>query len=102
MKNSNISEKDLTDYERLDAMTDEDIDFSENPPMTEEMFARAVRLPPLNVREPREELTVKLDRDVAKYYGDMGSQYHGVINFLLRRHMQEQLKKPVQPRARRA
>ena len=33
---------DETDYERLAAMTDEDIDFSDNPEMTAEMFANAV------------------------------------------------------------
>jgi uncharacterized protein (DUF4415 family) len=84
-------------------MTDEDIDFSEIPPITDEMFGRGVLYPPLKEREPREELTVKLDRDVAKWYRDMGSQYHGIINFLLRRYMQERLRKRAQqPKARRA
>ena len=93
MKKSNTSKKDRTDYKRLDAMTDEDIDFSEIPPVTEEMFARAVAFPPLSVRLPKEELPVRLDRDVAKWYRDMGSQYHPLINFLLRRYMQEESRK---------
>src|SRR5215212_5939394 len=100
MKKSSTSRESGTDFERLDAMTDEDIDFSEIPPLTDEMLARAVRLPPLNVREPREELTMKVDRDVAKYYHGMGPQYHGVINYLLRLYMQEQSKKQGQPKAR--
>ena len=83
-------------------MTDDDIDFSEIPPITEEMFARGVVRPPLSVTEPREELIVKLDRDLAKWYRDMGSHYHGLINFLLRRYMQEELRKPARPKARRA
>lgn len=102
MKKSNTSKKDGTDYERLAAMTDEDIDFSEIPPITEEMLARAVVRPGLKVTEPREELTVKLDRDLAKWYRDMGPQYHGLINFLLRRYMQEELRKPDRSRTRRA
>jgi uncharacterized protein (DUF4415 family) len=100
MKKSNTSKKDRTDYKRLDAMTDEDIDFSEIPEWTDEMFDRAVAFPPLSVREPREELPVRLDRDVAKWYRDMGSQYHPLINFLLRRYMQEQTRKR-RPRTRR-
>jgi hypothetical protein len=33
---------DQTDWKRIDAMTDDDIDFSDNPEATPEMFARAV------------------------------------------------------------
>jgi len=102
MKKSGTSKKYGTDFERLDAMKDEDIDLSEIPEITEEMFARGVLLPPLKVREPREDLRVRLDRDVAKWYRDMGPEYHGIINFLLRRYMQERLRKPARSRARRA
>jgi hypothetical protein len=66
MKKSNTSKKQGTDYERLDAMTDDDIDFSEILPITDEMFARGVARPPRSVTEPREQLTVTLDRDLAK------------------------------------
>ena len=102
MKKSNTSEKDGTDYERLDAMRDEDIDFSEIPPITDEMFARGVLRPGLSVTHPREEFTVKLDRDLAKWYRDMGSEASTIINFVLRRYMQEELRKPARPKARRA
>jgi hypothetical protein len=84
MKKSNTSKKQGTDYERLDAMTDDDIDFSEIPPITDEMFARGVARPPRSVTEPREQLTVTLDRDLAKCY------------------MQEESRKPARPKARRA
>jgi len=33
----------LTDWERLKNMTDDDIDYSDNPEWTDEMFARATR-----------------------------------------------------------
>ena len=42
------------------------------------------------------------DRDLAKWYRDMGPHYHGIINYLLRRHMQERLRKLAEPKARRA
>jgi len=72
MKRLNTSKKDETDYDRLDAMRDEDIDFSEIPPITDEMFGRGVARPPLSVTHPREAFTLKLDRDLAKWYRDMG------------------------------
>jgi uncharacterized protein (DUF4415 family) len=99
MKKSSISKNCGTDFERLDAMADEDIDFSEIPEITEEMFARGVVVPPVNVREPREQMILKIDRDVAKWLRDRGEGYQGLINFLLRRYMQETLRKP---KARRA
>lgn len=101
MKKSPTSKKYGTDFERLDAMTDEDIDCSEIPPITPEMFARGVVVPPLKDREPREEMTVKIDRDLAAWYRDRGG-VGGIINFLLRRHMQERIGKPKQARTRRA
>ena len=102
MKKSNISKKDGTDYERLDAMTDEDIDFSEIPPITDEMFGRGVMRPGLSVTHPREEFTVNLDRDLAKWYGDMGQDSSTIINLVLRRYMLQELRKPARPKARRA
>jgi len=102
MKKSSTSKKYGTDFKRLDAMTDEDIDFSEIPEATEEMFARGVMRPGLSVTHPREEFTVKLDRDLAKWYGDMGQDSSTIINLVLRRYMQEELRKPARPKARRA
>ena len=102
MKKSNTSEKFGTDFERLDAMKDEDIDLSEIPEITDEMFARAVVHPGLKVTEPREEMILKIDRDLAAWYQSQGEGYQGLINFILRRYMQEELRKRAQPKARRA
>jgi len=83
-------------------MTDEDIDFSDLPEATPEMLARGVVFPPLKVREPREELTLSVDRDVAEWYRSLGEGYQGLINLLLRAHMQERLRKQRQRPTRRA
>jgi uncharacterized protein (DUF4415 family) len=101
MKKLSTSKKYGTDLERLDAMKDEDIDFSDIPEITDEMFARGVVVPPLKDREPREEMTVKIDRDLAAWYRDRGG-IGGIVNFLLRRHMQEVAGRPKLPRTRRA
>lgn len=83
-------------------MSDEDIDFSEIPEWTDEMFARAVVVPPLEVREPKEELLVKLDRDLAAWYRDMGEGQNVMINFALRRFMQQESRRKRRTRSRRA
>jgi len=102
MKKSSTSKKSGTDLKRLAARRDEDIDFSEIPEITDEMFARGVVNPGLKITRPREKFTVNLDRDLAKWYRDMGPAYPGIINFVLRRYMQEELRKPARPKARRA
>ena len=102
MKKSRTSKKYGTDFERLDAMKDEDIDFSDIPPVTPEMFARSVVMPPLSVREPKEELILRIDRDLAAWYRDMGEGQNRMINFALRRFMQEELRRKRRARTRRA
>jgi len=42
MNNEFTSSKSQTDWERLDAMSDRDIDLSDRPEITPEMFAKAV------------------------------------------------------------
>ena len=102
MKKTNTSNKYGTDFERLDAMKDEDIDLSEIPEATDEYFARAVVLPPLHVREPREELLVKLDRDLATWYRDLGAEQNVMLNFALRRFLKEEARRKRQTQTRRA
>ena len=101
MKKSRTSKKYGTDFERLHAMTDEDIDFSDLPEATPEMLARMVVRPPLNVREPKGELTLRVDRDVLKWLRSRGPGYDTVINLVLRAHMEEELRKPRKSRTRR-
>jgi hypothetical protein len=42
MNRESLSVKSLTNWDRLSAMTDEDIDFSDSPEATPEMFANAI------------------------------------------------------------
>ena len=101
MKKSNTLKKDGTDYERLDAMRDEDIDFSEIPPITDEMLARGVVRQNV-LTQTKEELTLRIDTDVLEWFQSRGRGWETLINFLLRRYMQEELRKPPRPKARRA
>ena len=80
---------DETDYERLDAMTDEDIDFSDNPEMTAEMFANAVVRRGLKPIPRKKQLTLRIDSDVVEWYQKQGPGYQTRINALLRAYMKE-------------
>ena len=97
MKKSNTLKKDGTDYERLDAMRDEDIDFSEIPPITDEMLARGVVRQNV-LTQTKEESTLRIDTDVLEWFQSRGRGWETLINFLLRRYMQEELRKPPRPK----
>ncbi len=69
-----------TDWERVNRMTDEEIDTSDIPPLTEDFFRRArVRLPKRKVK-----VTVAMDEDVLAWFKDSGRDYKHRINAALR------------------
>ena len=94
MKKSRTSKKSRTDWKRLDAMKDEDIDLSEIPAITPEMFARAVVRRNLKPVARKEQLTLRIDSEVLKWYRRQGPGYQTRINSLLRAYMEEHARKP--------
>ena len=86
MKKLQIGE---TDLKRLDAMTDEDIDFSENPEVPAEMFARGIVRRGLKPLVRKKQLTLRVDSDVVDWYKKQGPGYQTRINSLLRAYMKE-------------
>ena len=75
-----------TDWERVDAMSDEDIDTSDIPPLDEAFFANAqVRLPKRKV-----PITINLDPDVLVWFRALGKSYQTQINAALRTYMKAQ------------
>jgi uncharacterized protein (DUF4415 family) len=94
MRKSSTSKKSETDWKRLRAMKDEDIDLSDIPAITPEMFARAVVRRNLKPVTRKEQLTLRVDSDVVKWYRRQGRGYQTRINSLLRAYMEEHLRKP--------
>lgn len=91
MKKNATSKKLSTDFKRLDAMTDAEIDFSDIPEVTPEMFAKGVvrrGLRPITKRQ----LTLRLDSDVIEWFRAQGNGYQTKMNALLRAYMEEHLK----------
>lgn len=89
---SGKSKTDETDYERLDAMKDEDIDFSDNPEVPPEMFARGIIRRGLKPIPRKKQLTLRVDSDVVDWYKNQGRGYQTRINSLLRAYMEEHLR----------
>jgi uncharacterized protein (DUF4415 family) len=83
------SQTDQTDWKRIDAMKDEDIDFSDVPEITPEMFARAVRRRNFKVIPRKKQITLRVDDDVLDWYKKQGRGYQTRINSLLRAYMKE-------------
>ena len=80
MKENNMSSSSKTNWERFDAMTDEEIDTSDSPPLTEEFFAKAQWMMP-GEKSPRPAVneTVKveleLDPKILAWFQSQGQDY---------------------------
>ena len=87
------SRTDRTDWKRIGAMKDEEIDLSDIPEITPEMFARAVRRRNFKVIPRKKQLTLRVDSDVVDWYKKQGPGYQTRINSLLRAYMKEHQRK---------
>jgi uncharacterized protein (DUF4415 family) len=86
------SSKTKTDWDRVDALAEKDIDLSDNPEVTPEMFAKAVVRRGLVAIPPKEQVTLRLDSDVLKWFRSQGKGYQTQINALLRAYVEARLK----------
>jgi uncharacterized protein (DUF4415 family) len=88
MNNKPISSKAETDWHRLDAMTDEEIDLSDCSEITPEKFAKAVVRQGLPVGKNKAQVTLRIDSDVLEWFKSHGRGYQTQINSLLRAYME--------------
>lgn len=88
MKKQTISKKSQTDWKRIDALTDEDIDLEETPEIPAEMFARSIVRRGLKPVSRKTQLTLRIDSDVLEFYKKQGAGYQTKINALLRAYME--------------
>ena len=73
-----MSKPSETDWERVDKMTDDEIDRSDIPPLTEEFFKRAkIRLPN----------GIRLDSDIVAWFRQQDGDPSALINTVLRQYM---------------
>jgi uncharacterized protein (DUF4415 family) len=81
--------KSQTDWARLDAMTDEEIDYTDIPPITPEMWANGVVRRNLKPIPKKTSLSLKIDMDVKEFFKSEGRGYQAKINQLLRAYMEK-------------
>ena len=87
MKKKLTSNASQTDWARLDAMQDAQIDFFDTPEITPEMFAKAVVKHGLKSAPTKKLLTLRVDGDVLAWFKSQGRGYQTRINTLLRAYM---------------
>jgi len=84
MKKKNISRKSQTDWNRVDKLQDNNIDVSDNPEVTPEMFAKSIIRKGLKPVKRKTQVTLRIDEDVLTWFKNQGSGYQTHINSLLK------------------
>ena len=90
MSKIDTSHKSKTDWNRVDALNDDDIDFSECPEITDEMFANAIVRKGLKQVSRKKQVTLRLDADILSWFRSQGRGYQTKINSLLRAYIDAQ------------
>ncbi|MBW4556148.1 MAG: BrnA antitoxin family protein [Trichormus sp. ATA11-4-KO1] len=65
-------------------MTDEEIDYSDIPPLTEEFFEKAT----LRVPADQARNLIQLDPDIIEWFQSQSAEYKVLINSVLRRYIE--------------
>lgn len=87
MRKAATSKKSRTDWKRVDALKDREIDLSEIPEVSPEKFARAIVRRGLKPVPRKAQLTLRVDGDVLDWFRKQGQGYQTKINALLRAYM---------------
>jgi uncharacterized protein (DUF4415 family) len=85
MSAGNMKTKSRSDWERINAMKDEDIDLSESPELDAAFFKEAVVWP-----TQKKQITLRLDPDILDFFKSQGRGYQTAINKVLRRYVEAQ------------
>ncbi|MBF0348718.1 MAG: BrnA antitoxin family protein [Magnetococcales bacterium] len=72
MSRKRTSPSSETDWAALDAMTDDEVDTSDIPPIPPGLFARALVKQGLPPTQAKRQITLRLDADVLDWFRGMG------------------------------
>jgi uncharacterized protein (DUF4415 family) len=84
MNRENLHSISRTNWSALEAMSDDDIDYSDIPLLTDEFFERAA----LRIPVDQAQNLVQLDPDVKQWFQNQGDQYKTLINRVLRQYIE--------------
>ncbi|MDZ7958625.1 MAG: BrnA antitoxin family protein [Aulosira sp. DedQUE10] len=86
MNNNDSNNTSRTDWALLEAMTDEDIDYLDIPPLSDEFFENAtLRLPASQACN-----LIQLDPEIMAWFRTQEPEYKDLINSVLRRYIENQ------------
>lgn len=80
MKGKATKKKSSTDWTRLDAMTDSEIDTSDIPALDDTFFKKAKLVLP----KPKVVVTLRVDADVMAWFRTKGKGYQTIMNAVLK------------------
>jgi len=80
MSASNLKRPSETDWAKVEAMTDEEIDTSDIPPLDDAFFANAK----LHMPKGKVPVVLSVDADVVEWFKAQGDEYQKLLNAALR------------------
>ena len=83
MSAKSLKRKSQTHWEKVDNLSDKEIDTSDIGQLDEEFFKDAE----ISLRPPKKSLTLRLDADVLEWFRKKGEGYQTRINAILRTYM---------------
>ena len=78
-----MKKKSKTDWARVKAMKDSEIDYSDIPSLDKDFFKKAVLWP-----GTKKQITLRLDPDVVDFFKKNGRGYQSMINAVLRKYVE--------------
>ncbi len=80
-----MKKRSRTDWPRVKAMKESEIDYSEIPPLEEDFFKKAIVWP-----GTKKQVTLRLDPDILEFFRKQGRGYQSRINAVLRKYVEAQ------------
>lgn len=72
-----------SDWSRIDAMTDDQIDYSDIPPLDDNFWKKAKLIVP----KPKVKVTLRLDSEIFEWFKSKGKGYQTKINSVLKSYI---------------
>jgi uncharacterized protein (DUF4415 family) len=78
----NTKKKSQTDWEKVDSITDDDINFSDIPELDNDFFKNAKIVLP----KPKIPITLRVESDVLEWYKSKGDKYQTLMHAVLKEY----------------
>ena len=87
MNKKNLEHQSRTNWKKVDKMTDDEIDYSEIPELSDEFFKHAK----LYMKHRKDIVTLRVDHDVLEWFKKQGKGYQTKMNAILKGFMMSHL-----------